>query len=66
MFNAADWFAYSLGLSTGLGVAAVIWFYKPQIQALVIGANKVSAKLHAQADALIAKTSAAVDAAKKA
>lgn len=65
MFSAADWFAYSLGLTTGLGVAAVIWFYKPEIQSLVIGANKVSAKLHAQADALAVKANAAVDALKK-
>lgn len=31
---------------------ALIWFFKTQIQSLVIDANKLSAKLHAQADAL--------------
>jgi hypothetical protein len=44
---------------------ALIWFFKPKIQELVIGANKLSAKLHAQADALSAKATAAVDAVKK-
>jgi hypothetical protein len=31
---------------------ALVWFLKPSIQKLVIGANALSAKLHAQADAL--------------
>lgn len=31
---------------------ALIWFFKTQIQGMVIDANKLSAKLHAQADAL--------------
>jgi len=31
---------------------ALIWFYKDDIQKLVIGANALSAKLHAKADAL--------------
>lgn len=34
--------------------AALIWFCKPKIQELVLGANALSAKLHAQADALVA------------
>jgi hypothetical protein len=34
---------------------ALIWFFKPKIQELVIGANALSAKLHAQADALLGK-----------
>mgnify|MGYP001612034206 CR=1 FL=1 len=38
-----------LGFITG---GAFIWFFKIQIQKLVIDANKLSAKLHAQADAL--------------
>jgi hypothetical protein len=33
---------------------ALIWFGKPTIQKWVIGANALSAKLHAEADALIA------------
>ena len=31
---------------------AFIWFFKTKLQSLVIDANKLSAKLHAQADAL--------------
>ena len=38
-----------LGFVTG---GAFIWFAKTKIQSLVIDANKLSAKLHAQADAL--------------
>lgn len=38
-----------LGFVSG---GAFIWFFKTKIQALVIDANKLSAKLHAQADAL--------------
>jgi len=38
-----------LGFGAG---GAVIWFFKEKIQALVIGANALSAKLHAKADAL--------------
>jgi hypothetical protein len=33
---------------------ALIWFFKPTIQKWVIGANALSAKLHAEADALVA------------
>jgi hypothetical protein len=47
---------------TGLGDIIVfvaggglVWFFKPTIQKLVIGANALSAKLHAQADALTGK-----------
>jgi len=32
----------------------LIWFFKDRIQALVIGANALSAKLHARADAIAA------------
>ena len=41
-----------------VGGGAFIWFTKDRLQALVIGANKLSAKLHAKADAI-------ADAAKK-
>lgn len=44
---------------------AFVWFLKPWIQKMVIGANALSAKLHAQADALAPKVTAAVDAIKK-
>jgi hypothetical protein len=33
---------------------AVIWFFKDPFQKLVIGANALSAKLHAKADAIAA------------
>ena len=36
------------------GGGALIWFGKEQIQKLVIGANALSAKLHAKADAIAA------------
>lgn len=32
--------------------AALIWFFKEKIQGIVIGANALSAKLHAKADAI--------------
>jgi hypothetical protein len=35
-----------------VGGGAFIWFFKTKLQSLVIDANKLSAKLHAQADAL--------------
>ena len=38
-----------LGFAAG---GAFIWFAKERIQAIVIGANALSAKLHAKADAL--------------
>jgi hypothetical protein len=34
---------------------AACWFGKDRVQALVIGANALSAKFHAKADALIGK-----------
>ncbi len=34
---------------------AFVWFFKPIIQRWVLGANALSAKLHAEADALRAK-----------
>ena len=40
-----------LGFVTG---GAFIWFFKTRIQSLVIGANQLSAKLHAEADAISA------------
>ena len=33
---------------------ALVWFYKTNLQSLVLGVNAVSAKLHAEADALVA------------
>lgn len=39
--------------SFGAG-GALIWFGKERIQKMVIGANALSAKLHAKADALAA------------
>ena len=33
---------------------AFIWFFKEKVQALVIDANTLSAKLHAKADAIAA------------
>jgi hypothetical protein len=39
----------ALGFIAG---GAFIWFFKTKVQSLVIDANKLSAKLHAQADAL--------------
>ena len=38
-----------------VGGGAFIWFFKTRIQGLVIDANKLSAKLHAQADAILKK-----------
>jgi hypothetical protein len=46
---------FSLGFWVGFGAGgALIWFGKVQIQKMVLGANALSAKLHAQADALVA------------
>jgi len=39
----------TLGFVAG---GAFIWFFKTKIEGLVLDANKLSAKLHAQADAL--------------
>lgn len=41
-----------LGFAAG---GAFIWFFKERVQALVIDANTLSAKLHAKADALLKK-----------
>lgn len=46
-----DALVFSAGFAAG---GALIWFGKGKIQALVIGANALSAKLHAQADAIAA------------
>ena len=44
---------YTIGFAIGFGCGgALIWFFKGSIQKMVIGANALSAKLHAQADAL--------------
>lgn len=46
----ANWIVSgTLGFITG---GAFIWFFKIKIQSLVISGNKLSAKLHAQANAL--------------
>ena len=45
------WFAGIAGFVAG---GALIWFGREKIQALVIGANALSAKLHAKADAIAA------------
>lgn len=42
---------FALGFVAG---CAAIWFGKDAIQKLVIGANALSAKLHAKADAIAA------------
>ncbi len=49
--TAADWFMFSIGFGAG---GALIWFGKDKIQQFVIGANALSAKLHAKADAISA------------
>jgi len=43
------WLGSVLGFGCG---GALIWFFKPAIQKMVLGANALSAKLHAEADAL--------------
>ncbi len=43
--------SFVLGFAAG---GALIWFAKDKVQALVIGANALSAKLHAKADAITA------------
>lgn len=44
---------------------ALIWFFRPKIEELVLGANALSKKLHAQADVFAAKAAAVAAAAKK-
>lgn len=44
--------AFFCAISFAAG-GAFIWFFKDKIQAIVIGANALSAKLHAKADAII-------------
>jgi len=47
---------YSIGFAFGfVAGGALIWFWKDKIQELVIGANRLSAKLSAKADELKAK-----------
>jgi hypothetical protein len=43
---------FALGFVAG---AAAMWFGKDALQKAVIGANALSAKLHAKADALLGK-----------
>jgi len=46
---------YLIGFAVGLGSGGtLIWFFKDRLQALVIGANALSAKLHARANAISA------------
>jgi hypothetical protein len=46
---------YFIGFAIGFGFGgALIWFFKERIQVLVIGSNALSAKLHAQANAISA------------
>lgn len=40
---------FLMSISFGAG-GAFIWFFRTKIETLVIGANALSAKLHAQAD----------------
>jgi hypothetical protein len=48
-------FLTSSAFLAGFGAGgALIWFCKDKIQQLVIGANALSAKLHAKADAISA------------
>lgn len=48
----------SLDFWVGFGAGgAVVWFFKNTIQGWVIGANALSAKLHAQADAIVGAVS---------
>jgi hypothetical protein len=47
--------AFIAGSAIGFGTGgALVWFGKDSIQKLVIGANALSAKLHAKADAIAA------------
>jgi len=45
-------FGFALGFASG---GALVWFCKSKIQGLVIDANSLSAKLHAEADAISKK-----------
>lgn len=45
------WF---IGISCFLAGGVLIWFGRESIQKMVIGANALSAKLHAKADAIAA------------
>lgn len=51
LFAVIDIFWFAAG-------GALIWFCRPKIEELVIGANALSKKLHAQAVVLEAKASA--------
>ena len=62
MWGLFDITIFNIGFGAG---GAIIWFFKPTLQKWVLGANALSAKLHAQADALAPKVTAAVDAVKK-
>lgn len=43
-----------VGIAAFAAGGAFVWFFKERLQALVIGANALSAKLHAKADAIAA------------
>jgi hypothetical protein len=59
-------FLTSTAFLAGFGAGgAVIWFFKTQIQKMVLGANALSAKLHAQANALSPQVTAVVNDIKK-
>jgi hypothetical protein len=49
MWSVFDIIAFSIGFGSG---GALIWFGKTKIQSLVLSANALSAKLHAEADAI--------------
>jgi len=51
LFSGGFWLGAAIGFGGGGGL---VWFFKTQIQALVIDANALSKKLHAQADAISA------------
>ena len=47
---------YSIGFAIGFGCGgALIWFFRDKIEAMVVDANTLSARLHAKADALLKK-----------
>lgn len=51
LFSGGFWTGAIIGFGAG---GALIWFAKTWVQSLVMDANKLSAKLHAQANAITA------------
>ncbi len=51
LFSGGFWTGAILGFAGG---GALVWFFKNTLQAMVIGANQLSAKLHAEANAISA------------